>query len=89
MLKIERVKWHGKCPRHPRFDPEADGVGAIKGGCPQCQELLVIFKSHRHTLQLMRAFAPTLTQRTGPSDSGPERQQDLFASLPSPESRQA
>jgi len=38
---------------------------------------------------LMRAFAPTLTQRTGPSDSGPERQQDLFASLPSPESRQA
>jgi hypothetical protein len=71
------------------IDRNTHGVGAIKGGCPQCQELLVIFESHRHTMQLMRAFAPTLAQRTGPSDSGPERQQDLFASLPSPKSRQA
>jgi hypothetical protein len=87
MLKIERVKWHGKCQRHPMFNPESDGIGAIKGGCPRCLELQTIFENHRRTLQLMRAFAPVLTQRTGPSDPGPARQQDLFASLPSPESR--
>jgi hypothetical protein len=89
MLKIERVKWHGKCARHPMFDPEADGIGAIKGGCPRCMELQAIFESHRYTLRLMGAFAPIPTQRAGPSDPGPGSQQDLFASLPSPENRKA
>jgi hypothetical protein len=89
MLKIENVKWHGKCPRHPMFDPEDEGIAAIKGGCPRCLELQAIFESHRHTLRLMRAFAPMPTPRTRPSDPGPDRQQDLFASLPSPVSRKA
>jgi hypothetical protein len=69
------------------FDPEADGIGAIKGGCPRCLELQAIFESHRHTLRLMLAFGPITTQRTEPSDLGTDRQQDLFASLPSPENR--
>jgi hypothetical protein len=38
-------------------------------------------------LRLMGAFAPISTHRAGPSDPGPDRQQDLFASLPSPENR--
>jgi hypothetical protein len=71
------------------FDPEADGIGAIKGGCPRCLELQAIFESHQRTLRLMSAFAPIPTQRTGPTDPSPDRQQDLFASLPSPESRRA
>ena len=87
MLKIERVKWHGKCSRHPMFDPEADGIGAIKGGCPRCLALQAIFESHRQTLHLMSAIEPN--QRTGHSAPGPDRQQDLFASLPSPESGKA
>jgi hypothetical protein len=33
-------------------------------------------------LRLMHAFAPTLTQHKGPSDPGPDREQDLFPSLP-------
>jgi phage FluMu protein Com len=78
MLKIERVKWHGKCQRHPLFDPEADGIGAIKGGCPRCQELQAIFVSNQRTLQLMLAFAPLPVQRKEPADPRPERQQDLF-----------
>jgi len=81
MLKIERAKWHGKCPRHPMFDPESDGIGAIKGGCPRCQELQDIFVSHQRTLQLMRAFAPFPAQRREQADPEPDRQQDLFASL--------
>jgi hypothetical protein len=71
------------------FDPEADGIGAIKGGCPRCMELQAIFESHLHTLRLMSAFAPIPTRRVGPSDPSPNRQQDLFASLPSPENRRA
>ncbi|MDR3726324.1 MAG: hypothetical protein P4K86_04695 [Terracidiphilus sp.] len=78
MLKIERVKWHGKCQRHPLLDPEADGIGAIKGGCPRCQELQAIFVSNQRTLQLMLAFAPFPVERKEPADPGPERQQDLF-----------
>ena len=65
------------------FDPEAEGIGAIKGGCPRCLELQAIFESHQRTLRLMNAFAPISTQRTGPSEPGADRQQDLFASLPS------
>lgn len=87
MLKIERSRWHGKCSRHPMFDPESDGIGAIKGGCPRCLELQAIFESHQHTLRLMRAFAPIQTQHAGSSDPGPDRQQDLFASVHSLESR--
>jgi hypothetical protein len=82
MLKIERMKWHGKCSRHPMFDPEADGVGAIKGGCPRCLELLAIFESHRRTLQLMRGFAPIPAKNNKPTKPAPEEQQDLFPSLP-------
>jgi hypothetical protein len=89
MLKIERVKWHGKCQRHPMFDPEADGIGAIKGGCHRCQELQAIFVSNQRTVQLMGAFAPMPEQRRNPADPGPDHQQDLFASLPVPGSRQA
>jgi hypothetical protein len=57
MLKIERVKWHGKCPRHPMFDPETDGIGAIKGGCPRCLDLHAILESNRQTLRLIRLCA--------------------------------
>jgi hypothetical protein len=62
------------------FDPEADGVGAIKGGCSRCQDLQDIFESHQRTLRLMRTFTPPV-QRQKPIDLGPDRQQNLFASL--------
>ena len=65
------------------FNPEADGIGAIKGGCPRCLELQAIFESHRQTLRLMSAFGQLPTLRTGQSDPGPDRQQDLFDSIPS------
>jgi hypothetical protein len=82
MLKIERVKWLGKCQRHPMFDPKVGGIGAIKGGCPRSLELQAIFASNQHTLQLMRVFAPIPEQRRSPAVPGPDRQQDLFPSSP-------
>jgi hypothetical protein len=33
-----KLKLKGKCPKHPRFNPEL-GRGAIRGGCPECMAL--------------------------------------------------
>ena len=44
-LKVaERVK--AKCQRHPRYNPERDGRGGIKGGCSTCFSL---FDLHQAT----------------------------------------
>ncbi len=38
LMIAERVK--GKCARHPRYNPQRDGRGGIKGGCSTCFTLL-------------------------------------------------
>ena len=37
MKVAERVK--AKCNRHPRYNPEKDGRGGIRGGCSTCFSL--------------------------------------------------
>jgi hypothetical protein len=50
-LKItERVK--AKCERHPRYNPERDGRGGIRGGCSTCFSL---FDLHQARLALEAA----------------------------------
>ena len=47
-LKVsERVK--AKCNRHPRYNPEREGRGGIKGGCSTCFSL---FDLHQARLSL-------------------------------------
>jgi hypothetical protein len=47
-LKIaERIK--AKCERHPRYNPERDGRGGIRGGCSACFSL---FDLHQARLSL-------------------------------------
>ena len=58
MLKIGSVRWRGKCPRHPRFDPYLDGRAAIKGACEKCTALVDIHNHHVQMLALMRRFSP-------------------------------
>lgn len=58
MLKIGSVRWRGKCPRHPRFDPYLDGRGAIRGNCEKCAALVDIHNHHVQMLALMRRFTP-------------------------------
>jgi len=56
-LKVtERVK--AKCERHPRYNPERDGRGGIKGGCSTCfclydlyQARLMLDAAHREILR--------------------------------------
>jgi hypothetical protein len=50
-LKItERVK--AKCERHPRYNPERNGRGGIRGGCSTCFSL---FDLHQARLALEAA----------------------------------
>ena len=43
-LKVsERVK--AKCNRHPRYNPERDGRGGIKGGCSTCFALFDLYQA--------------------------------------------
>jgi hypothetical protein len=58
MLKIGSVRWRGKCPRHPRFDPYMDGREGIRGGCEKCTALVDIHSYHVRMLALMRTFTP-------------------------------
>lgn len=63
MLKIGSVKWRGKCPRHPRFDPYLDGRGGIRGNCEKCRALCDIYTHHAEMLALMRGFTPPQPKR--------------------------
>jgi hypothetical protein len=57
-LKVaERVK--GKCPRHPRYNPERDGRGGIKGGCSTCFSL---YDLHQARLSLDSAHREFLSK---------------------------
>lgn len=60
-LKVsERVR--AKCDRHPRYNPEKDGRGGIKGGCSCCFALFDLYQA-RQTLdaahrEFLRRAAP-------------------------------
>jgi len=49
MMKV-KVRWTGRCPRHPRYKPE-NGRGAIRGGCQTCYRLWLI---HSAAVELQR-----------------------------------
>jgi hypothetical protein len=83
MLKIGSVKWRGKCPKHPGFDPVTDGPGAVRGNCQKCNDLIVIHDHHQKMLQLMRAFRPVEEKKTPKTAAAgafaDDRQLGLFA----------
>ena len=56
MVKIGSVRWKGRCAKHPRYDPEVDGLGGIRGGCRRCEMLLEIWSSHSRLVRLIREF---------------------------------
>lgn len=55
MLTI-KVKWKGKCPKHPRFNPEKQGVGAIRGGCETCNQLVSVYRQVSVARNQMHTF---------------------------------
>jgi hypothetical protein len=79
MLKIGSVRWRGKCPRHPRFDPYLDDRGAIRGRCEKCTALADIHNHHVQMLSLMRGFSPPQAPRRRPNAVNP--QASLFGEM--------
>ncbi len=80
MLKIGSIRWRGKCPRHPRFDPYLDGRAAIRGGCEKCTALADIHNHHVQMLALMRRFAPPNETKRRPQ-SPANLQESLFGEM--------
>ena len=80
MLKLGSIRWRGKCPRHPGFDPYTDGRGAIRGNCEKCAILADIHEAHQRMLTMMRGFAPTKTRRHI-QDEARDLQTSLFDGL--------
>jgi len=74
MLRVGSVRWKGKCSRHPAYDPEADGPGAIKGGCQRCTLLLEIHGHHQQLVKLIRQFG-TREEKPRPAGEGAEGRQ--------------
>jgi len=72
MLKVGSVRWRGKCPRHPRFDPGSDGRGGIRGGCERCSLLADIHEHHARMLAMMRQFAPPRVRPRRPEPPNPQ-----------------
>ena len=77
MLKIGSIRWRGKCPRHPGFDPYLDGRGAIRGGCDKCTALCDIYSHHVQMLALMRGFVQQQNVKRRPAKV-PDLQASLF-----------
>jgi hypothetical protein len=71
------VKWRGKCPKHPAYDPMTDGPGAIKGNCAKCNDLAQIYEHHQRALRLMRGFQP-LESKAKAAPVYHDLQQSLF-----------
>ena len=80
MLKIGSIRWRGRCPRHPSFNPYTDGRGAIKGACAKCAALADISEMHQKMIALMRNFAPPQPARKPVPIPAPDRRQtNLFS----------
>ncbi len=82
MLKIGLVKWRGKCSKHQGYDPYADGLGGIRGGCERCQALLEIHEHYQKMLTLMRQFNPPDPKKSVRKKSDDSHlQESLFGDL--------
>jgi len=55
MLRL-LTRWKGKCAKHPRFNPEKEGEGGIKGNCPHCALLVQVFQKYEEIQEHLRAF---------------------------------
>jgi hypothetical protein len=79
MLKLGSVRWKGRCAKHPRYDPETDGLGGIRGGCRRCEMLLEIWQHHSQMVRLIREFGTRDDKRQRQDDgAGDSRQMSLL-----------
>jgi hypothetical protein len=62
------------CPKHRRYNPEANGHGGIVGGCSTCQQLFEVWTAKNRVefaIRDLRVLAETLNKpkrATSPSE---------------------
>ncbi len=78
MLKIGAIRWKGRCAKHPRYDPETDGLGGIRGGCLRCEMLLKIYNHHYSLMRSIREFGSRPEVRRKRDDAEADRQMSLL-----------
>jgi hypothetical protein len=73
-LKIIRVRRsvRVKCPRHPRYNPERDVAGAIRGGCLHCVAICELYAGSPGTSK---------EQRNRRSQFNPANELDVLGNL--------
>ena len=50
-----------KCEKHPTYNPEKHGQGAIKGGCSRCNFLYSIFATQQRFLNTLKDYQQLTT----------------------------
>ena len=53
-----RVKW----PRHPRYNPEREGAGAIRGGCRYCLTICGLYAGKLAVERSLQALEQLITR---------------------------
>jgi hypothetical protein len=51
-----------KCPRHPRYNPERDGAGAIRGGCRYCLAMYELYAGKLAVERSLQALEQHITR---------------------------
>jgi hypothetical protein len=78
MLKIGAIRCKGRCAKHPRYHPETDGLGGIKGGCRRCEMLLDIYQHHMSLVRLIKEFGARPDGKLTRDELGANRQLTLL-----------
>lgn len=67
-----KLRLKGKCPHHPRYNPE-HGPGAIRGGCQYCQALYAVTQARdllhiaaEHLEEVARPYIVVRAHKTKP-----------------------
>lgn len=68
MLKLS-IRFRAKCPKHPRYRPEIDGPGAIRGACATCESLWDV---HLYSVYLRNAIERASLLVSPPERKNPE-----------------
>jgi hypothetical protein len=56
LVAKRRNSRYEKCPRHPRYNPERDGAGAIRGGCRYCVAIYELYAGELAVEQSLQAL---------------------------------
>ena len=60
-LKVRRSV-RVKCPRHPRYNPESEGAGAIRGGCRYCLAIYEVYAGKLAVERSLQALEQHITR---------------------------